>query len=249
MKALLLCAGLGTRLRPLTDDRPKALVEINGKSLLERNCRRLGAFGIMDIVVNIHYFASQIILHLKKESNFGLNIQCSDEQEALLDTGGALLKAKDLLLEMGNANEPILICNVDVLTDLNLNAMLRYHQSNRAMVTMAVRKRKTSRYLRFDEGKQLCGWRNVKSGAIKESRKSDSDLIDYGFSGIHIVSPKVFALMMAKNYRGKFSIIDFYLDIAQDQKVLAYDHTPTHWLDVGKLPAIPKAEQLVHCIR
>lgn len=234
-KAMIFAAGLGTRLRPLTNDRPKAMVEVNGRSLLEINIRKLVAFGFTDIVVNVHHFADLVVKFLR-ENDFGANMIISDESGELLETGGGLKKAASVL-----QGAPFLVHNVDILTDLDLNAFYDFHQKNKALATLATRKRTTSRYLLFDEEKVLHGWTNVKEGIVRQKRATENDLLFRAFSGIHVIDPLIFSLFSRK---GKFSIIDTYLDCAKNHLIQEYQHDDGLWLDVGKLESLKEAELL-----
>ena len=211
MKAMILAAGLGTRLRPLTDDRPKALVEINGRTLLEITLSRLRNFGVRDVIVNVHHFADQLIDYLKEHDNFGMHVEISHE-DILLDTGGGLKKAAWFLKEsVGHSGKasPFILHNVDVLSTIDLGRMVQFHCEHQALATLAVQNRKTSRHLLFDDHGQLCG------------RKTESDPPDIvrscpqpqtlAFSGIHVISPHLLALMTED---GTFSIIPSYLRLA-----------------------------------
>lgn len=226
MKAMIFAAGLGTRLRPLTNDRPKALVEVHGKTLLQHAIEHLKSFGITDIVVNIHHFGARVLEVLKNEKNFGCNIIISDEQAALLETGGGLLKAKPHF----ENEEAIVIYNVDVISNINLKEMLRYHQNHNALATLATRKRESSRYLLFNEQLELCGWTNTKTKVTKNVRPANN-IEQYAFSGIHIINPTLLNLI---TQTGKFSITDVYLNLANKHKILAYLHDEDYWFDVGK---------------
>lgn len=239
MKAMLFAAGLGTRLKPLTDNKPKALVEIGGITLLERCIRQLDRSGISDIVINVHHFADQICAFLDDKENFGLNIRVSDEREQLLDTGGGLLNAKALLA----GNEPILLVNVDILTNLDFRKVLEaHHQQQPALATLVVRRRQTSRYLLFNEG-VLSGWKNEKSGELKVSRP---ELIDeaeaFAFSGIHIIEPKLIDLITET---GKFPIVDLYLRLAKNETIRAFVDSKSVWMDLGKVDELTQAEELI----
>ena len=226
MKAMILAAGLGTRMKPLTDNRPKALIEVSGKTLLEIVITSLKKHGFDEIIINVHHFAGQIIEFLKRKNNFNIRIEISDERDELLDTGGGLKKASRFF----DDGQPFLVHNVDVLTDMDYLEMMKYHKENNALVTLAVRKRETSRYLLFDDSMQLCGWTNVKTGEVKIS-VADKNTGRYAFSGIHIIDPAFF------NYVGdkkKFYIIDEYLKLAKNNKILGFDHSESLWYDIGK---------------
>ncbi len=232
---MIFAAGLGTRLQPLTDNKPKALVELNGKTLLERCILNLQKNGITDIVVNVHHFADQVIDFVNQQLFEGVTIVISDERKELLDTGGGLLKAKALL----GTEEDILIINVDVLTDLNFQKLAEFHQSQHALASMVVRQRKTSRYLRFNNDQQLCGWINEKTRQTKDSRPAELvEAKKYAFSGIHIISPKIFELI---DENGKFSIIDLYLRLAKTHSILGYLDNDSNWMDLGKYEEMDQA--------
>lgn len=225
-KAMLFAAGLGTRLHPLTKDRPKALVELAGKPLLERAILQLKKSGIHELVINVHHFAEMIENFLKEKNNFGLRIYLSDEREQLLETGGGLLKAKHWF-----ENDPFLAMNTDVVSDIDLKTLISAHFTNKAIATLAIRQRKTSRYLLFDENLQLLGWENTKTGVRKMSRPV-KEYTPYGFSGIQIIHPKLFDYMPEQ--LDKFSIIDTYLTAAKSEVVKGFCHDEDVWFDVGK---------------
>lgn len=244
MKAMIFAAGLGTRLRPLTNDRPKALVEVGGMPLLEIAIRRLKFYGCTEMVINIHHFAEKIIAFLKEKNDFGLTIHLSDERDLLLETGGGLKKAAHFFED----NQPFFVCNADILTDLDLRKMYDAHCQSNAIATMAVRNRETSRYLIFNQKEELVGWRNVKTKEVKWSKKTPEDLTrNLAFSGIHIISPAFFDYFPKEE--NAFSIIPIYLKAAEKEQILAYPHDDTIWLDVGKLPALEKAETIVPKLR
>ncbi|MGB0864069.1 MAG: nucleotidyltransferase family protein [Saprospiraceae bacterium] len=230
MKAMIFAAGLGTRLRPLTNDRPKAMVEINGMPLLEIIIRRLKHFGYREIIVNVHHYSEMIIHFLKEKNHFDIDISVSDETGMVLETGGGLQKAS-WFFEDG---EPFLVHNVDILTDLNYHDLMAFHHQNKAIATLATRNRTTSRYLLFNEN-VLSGWKNIKTGEVKMSRGVLEEMKSLAFSGIHIIDPKLFSHFRRT---GKFSIIDTYLDVAKTEKIVGFDHSDGIWLDVGKPEAL-----------
>jgi len=240
MKAMVFAAGLGTRLRPLTDDRPKALVEVNGMSLLEIQLRRLKAFGISTVVINIHHFADLMVSRIQAlQKSLEMELLVSDERDAVLETGGGLLKAAPLLA----GSEPILIVNVDVLTNLNYGLLQDTFQKQQALAVLAIRNRPTSRYLVWDSSLRLRGWKNMHTGEVKGNLKTTDQLEAMGwqalaFSGIQIISPKFISLM---TQRGKFSIIDPYLSLAGDHLIRGYQHDEDVWLDVGKPETLAQA--------
>lgn len=235
MRAMILAAGLGTRLRPLTDKRPKALVEVAGQTLLEIALRRLATFGIREVIVNVHHFADMVIEYLKKNDDFGMRIEISRE-EFLLDTGGGLKKAAWFFEEI---QEPFILHNVDVLSTIDLNRMLEFHQKNRALVTLAVQDRKTSRYLLFDEHNQLRGRR--AGNQPSELANSAADLQALAFSGIHVISPRLLGMLSEE---GAFSIIDSYLRLAgRGETIVAFRADEYYWRDLGKPENVAQATQ------
>lgn len=238
MKAFILAAGFGTRLRPFTDHHPKALAMVNGQSLLERNIRNLQRFGIFDIVVNVHHFAGQITDALKRNNGFGSRVTISDESEAVLETGGGLKKAIPLLRDA----EPVLMMNVDILSDFNLDKMRAQHQQNQALATLAVQQRDSSRVLLFDNHDRLQGWKNLDTGATKPFELDRGQPLNaFCFSGIQILAQDFFDKITQE---GKFSIMDTYLDLCTTEKIMAWNHTHDLWLDAGKPESLAMAAEL-----
>lgn len=235
MRAMILAAGLGTRLRPLTDDHPKALVEIGGRSLLEITLARLRSFGISEVIVNVHHFADKVVEHLRARNNFGMHVAVSRE-ETLLDTGGGLKKAAWFFLQDGT-DEPFIVHNVDVLSSIDLNRMVQSHRDRQALVTLAVQGRDTSRHLLFDDRLQL---RNRESAARQDGAgPSSSRLLPLGFCGVHVISPRIFPLMVEE---GIFSIIPAYLRLAgQGEKVLGFRADEYYWRDLGTHESLQQA--------
>ena len=224
---MILAAGLGTRLHPITNNLPKALVKIGDTTLLEFAIRKLLYYGFDDIIINIHHYPEMIIDFLNKNKNFGTSIILSDERDFLLDTGGGLKKASFFF----NDNEPFIIYNCDIVTDINLQALYQYHIEQKSIGTLAIRERETSRYFLFNKDNNLCGWWNKKTGERKPSDLNLKDLKPKAFSGIQIINPK--ALNLFPNDK-VFSLIDFYLLIAPNYIIKGYDHTDTMWTDIGK---------------
>lgn len=240
MKAMIFAAGLGTRLRPLTDNMPKALVPVAGKPMLERVILRLKAAGFNDVTVNIHHFGQQIIDFLRANGNFGVEIHISDERGELLDTGGGIRKARPLL----ESNEPFLIHNSDILTDLDLAAFYRHHLENGVDATLLTNHRKTSRYLVTDGNNRLCGWTNLSTGEVLPQG------LDYpseqyqlqAFGCVHVLSSSIFRFIENERWSGKFSIIPFYVDVCRQARIQGYPVDSENWFDVGKPETLAKAE-------
>jgi NDP-sugar pyrophosphorylase family protein len=241
MKAMILAAGLGTRLRPLTDDRPKALVEVAGRTLLEITLSRLRQFGVDQVIINVHHLADMVVEHLRKNDNFGMRIEISRE-ELLLDTGGGLKKAAWFFLDSNAPDEPFILHNVDVISTIDLRRMLRFHEKHQALATLAVQQRETSRYLLFDEHFRLSGRLSGKDQQAEFVNSSQQLQVQaLAFSGIHVVSPGLLPLMTEE---GVFSIITSYLRLAgQGQKILAFRADEYQWRDLGKTGNVAKAEQ------
>lgn len=250
-QAMIFAAGLGTRLRPLTDTMPKALVRVGGEPLLHRVIMNLKSAGFERIVVNVHHFAEQIIDYLKTNDNFGLDIRISDESDVLLDTGGGIRKAAPLF----DPSSPILIHNVDILHNVDLATFYESAISHDA--TLMVSKRETSRYLIFNDDMRLRAWINIKTGEVRPPHPPGGELTDaqdsphwgaggprFAFSGLHIFSPRLFPLMA--EWPDKFGIIDFYLDACQKADIRGILNTNLRLLDVGKLDSLSEAEKIIH---
>lgn len=242
MRAMILAAGLGTRLRPLTNDRPKALVEVGGQTLLEITLRRLASFEIREVIVNVHHFADRIAEYLQKNGNFGMRVEISRE-DVLLDTGGGLKKAGWFFLEHGD-QEPFILHNVDVISTIDLSHMARFHQEHQALATLAVQQRETSRYLLFNQRAQLSGRKLARERSPNkepERARSGEKMQALAFSGVHVISPRMLGMMTEG---GAFSIIDSYLRLAGlGEKVLAFRAEKYYWRDLGKPENVARAEQ------
>ena len=236
MEAMIFAAGLGTRFKPWTDKHPKALASVNGKSLLQRNVQYLQQYGIRNVIINVHHFADQVADAVKENHGWGSDIVISDESSELLETGGGLLKAKDLF----KPGKRFITCNVDILTDLDLGKLITFHKEHKPLISFAVTNRKTSRYFLFDENNRLYGWRNTKTG---EERivLAKPGLIEKAYSCVVIFEPEIFSLIP---FHGKFSLVDVYLELAADHLILGYDHTGDRFVDVGKPESIAIAESL-----
>ena len=236
MKAMILAAGLGTRLRPLTNDRPKALVEVGGRTMLELTLARLRSFGITEVIINTHHFADMVAEFLSAHQNFGMHIELSRE-EHLLDTGGGIKQAAHFFI---GSDEPFLVHNVDVLSTIDFSQMLQFHRDQDALGTLAVQDRPTSRYLLFDEKGQLCGRRAGLSGKSELVRPVEEQH-SLAFSGIQILSPRIFSLIRED---GAFPVIPMYLRLAgQNESLCAFRADPYYWRDLGRPETIVKASQ------
>lgn len=236
MKAMVLAAGLGTRLRPLTNDRPKALVEVAGRTLLEITFSRLRSFGVEDVIVNVHHFADMVIDFLQSHHNFGMRVEISRE-DVLLDTGGGLKKAAWFFED---SEEPFLLHNVDVISTIDLKRMMEFHQSCGALATLAMQNRETSRYLLFDQAGELCGRRAGHDGAIEWAREA-KNYEARAFSGIHVISPRLLQML---DEEGAFSIVSSYLRLARaGEKIAAFSADEYYWRDLGKAESVKKAEE------
>jgi mannose-1-phosphate guanylyltransferase len=240
MKAMVLAAGLGTRLRPLTNDRPKALVEVGGRTLLEITLARLSTFGVREVIVNVHHFADQVVSFLAAHNNFGMRIEVSRE-DLLLDTGGGVKKAAWFFLEKSDsADEPFILHNVDVVSTIDLGCMVESHKEKRALATLAVQQRDSSRQLLFDEQMELCG-RRAGRDAQPEMVRTVQRPQALAFSGIHVISPRLLPLMKED---GVFSIVDCYLRLAgSGEKISAFRADEYYWRDLGKAKDLEQAAQ------
>jgi NDP-sugar pyrophosphorylase family protein len=232
---MILAAGLGTRFKPWTDEHPKALAVINGKSLLQRNVEYLQKAGVFDVVVNVHHFAEQIEDAIHQGKGWGSDIVISDERDVVLETGGGLKKAARYL-----SDDSFVLMNVDILTTLDLNAMIAFHRKLMPLATIAATNRTTSRYFLFDHLDNLCGWKNATTGEEKIVRTT-AEKRERAFSGIHVIDPRIFSLMTLE---GKFSMVDVYLSLAKEEIIKSFDHSGSLFLDVGKPEAVSVAERM-----
>jgi NDP-sugar pyrophosphorylase family protein len=238
MKAMVLAAGLGTRLRPLTNDRPKALVEVAGRTLLEITLTRLRSFGIHDVIINVHHFADMVVGYLRAHDNFGTSVTISRE-DTLLDTGGGLKKAGWFFLE-DRSTEPFILHNVDVVSTIDLARMVEFHKQQQALATLAVQDRPTSRFLLFDSQMQLCGRRAERDG-IPEMVRPTTNFEAFAFSGIHVISPRLLPMVTED---GAFSIITSYLRLAgAGENISGFRADEYSWRDMGRLENIAKAAE------
>lgn len=242
MNALILAAGLGTRLGDLTSDRPKALVEVSGKTMLEHQLRHLSAAGFDRFVINIHHFAPKVKAFLDEHRNFGLDIRLSDESDLLLDTGGGVRKAMKLF---GN-DEPVLVHNVDIFSSTDLRKLYKGHLESEADSTLLVAQRPTSRYLYFDSGSMLRGWSNEKTGQVRSPYPEfdKTGYTPYAFQGIHVLSPSLLPLL-DEIPEQRFSITDFYVDNAARLRLRSVVEDAKEWVDAGKPEALDRAAQII----
>jgi N-acetyl-alpha-D-muramate 1-phosphate uridylyltransferase len=236
MKAMIFAAGLGTRFKPWTDEHPKALALVNGKSLLQRNIEYFQHFGITEVVVNVHHFADQILAAVKQHNGWGSKVMISDETDEVLETGGGLLKARPLL----EGKEPFVTINADILTDLDLNQLLAFHKEQQSLISFGITNRKTSRYFLFDDTNRLCGWTNTRTGEQRIAVDKPG-LHPMAYSCVVVFEPAVFPLI---RQRGKFSLVDTYLDLAPGHRIMGFDHTGDRLVDVGKPESVVEAEAM-----
>lgn len=236
MKAMIFAAGLGTRFKPWTDHHPKALAVVNGSSLLERNLRYLQCYGITEVVVNVHHFADQISEALERSGGWGSTVRVSDERDEVLETGGGLLKAAPWLI----SEEPVVVMNADILTDLPLDQMMDRHMKQRPLATLAVTDRASSRNFLFDEPLRLCGWENRSTGDRRIVR-DEPRLRAMGYSCVALLEP---AFLQAIPQRGKFSLTETYLSLAATHTLLGFDHSGGRFIDVGKPESVAEAERM-----
>ncbi len=236
MKAMILAAGEGTRLKPLTDNIPKALLEIKGKPLLEHTINYLKHFGVDEIIINVHHFAEQIIDWLKSKKNFNIRIEISDETDMLLDTGGGLKKASWFF----DDDSPFLLTTVDVITNLNLEKLYEFHIKSGALVTLAVKNRPSTREFLFDKDYSLCGWKSNITGERNILVKEDNVKHSIAFSTIHVISPAIFELITEE---GPFPVTGLYLRLAKEQIIKGFVHDESFWMEFGRIENIEKAEK------
>ncbi len=236
---MIFAAGLGSRLKPLTNQKPKALVEVAGMTLLERAIRKLSAAGVNDIIINIHYRGNMIQDFISSFNDLpAVRLSISDEMDLLRDTGGGLKHAARFFKD----DQPVLLYNVDVISDIDLRKMLNFHEEKKALATLAVRSRKSSRYLLFDKKNHLKGWENTKTGEQIIHSTIPHKLKPQAFSGIHIIEPALFDHMPAKEV---FSITEVYLRLAPHQVIAGYNHDEDYWFDLGTPEKLTKAEEFL----
>lgn len=236
MKAMIFSAGLGTRFKPWTDSHPKALAVVNGKSLLQRNIEYLQQYQIYDVVVNVHHFAEQVVQAVEENNGWGSKVTISDETDTVLETGGGLLKAKDLLQN----EQPFITLNADFLTNLNLYDLIAFHQQKKALISFGITDRKSTRNFLFDKDSRLCGWKNSVTGE-KRISIDKPNLTPKAYSCVVVFEPTIFDLIPQ---RGKFSLVDTYLSLAADYPIYGYDHSGDKLVDVGKPESMAIAENL-----
>jgi NDP-sugar pyrophosphorylase family protein len=241
MKAMVLAAGLGTRLYPITAYKPKALIEVKGIPLLEIIIKKLKQNGFNEIIINVHHHAEQIISFIKKKKNFNIQIAISDETEKLLGTGGGIKKASWFL----KGKEPFLVHNVDIVSNIDLRKLYGTHKNSDALVTLAVQHRNTDRYLLFDSKNNLKDWETTQMNKVNTPEKFVDKYIPFAFTGIHIINPEIFNLMPEQDV---FSIVDFYLQISTNHKIKAFNCNKSIWIDVGKKESLSEADKIFNQI-
>lgn len=250
MKAMIFAAGFGTRLKPITDTCPKALVNVGNKPMLQHTIEHLIEHNFNEIIINIHYLGNQIKDFLQQHNNFNIRIEVADETSKILETGGGLLNAKYFF----DDEQPFLVCNADILTTINLTSFYQFHLQQKPIATLAVRERQSSRYLLFDDNDCLIGWENTKTNEVKiprnnkqnetleELRTNNSDLLHKkAFSGYHIISPAIFNTCKRS---GVFSMIDWYLDICAEHTIKCFTHQQDIWIDIGSIAQLQKANEI-----
>lgn len=232
MKAMILAAGKGTRMLPLTADRPKALIEVQGIPLLEHTIRYLHYHGIEEIIINVHHHAEQIVDFVTRKNAFGLNIAFSDERDELLDTGGGLYKARWFF----NDNQPFVLTSSDVITNLDLKQLCDFHDRHQPLATLAVSRRSSTRDFLFDAQDQLCGWHHRATGQERIVRPVENPR-RLAFSTIHVLQPAIFDHITE---RGRFSIVDAYLRLAKTHPILGFEHSESLWFECGRIENLEK---------
>ena len=242
MRAMILAAGLGTRLKPLTNSTPKALIKIKDFTLLELQIKKLVSEGFDQIIINVHHFGEVVKDYLKQNNFFNCSIEISDESEKLLDTGGGLKKASHFFRD----GEPFLVYNVDILSNISLRKLINYHLASESIATLAIQNRDSSRKFLFDKNHILCGWMNQKSSKNIITRDEQSELFPYSFSGIQVINPKIFKYFPDKDI---FSLVELYLSAARKAKISGYIHNDDLWIDIGKLENLERAEKIFEDIR
>jgi len=242
MRAMILAAGLGTRLKPITDSTPKALIKIKGFTLLKLQIKRLQSEGFNQIIINVHHFSDQLKEYIKQNIFNNSSIVISDESKKLLDTGGGLKKAAHFFSD----GKPFLVYNVDILSDINLRSLMDHHKVSGGIATLAVRERASSRKLLFNNENNLCGWINEKTEEKIIVKGENTRLIPYSFSGVQILDPAIFKYFPNKDV---FSLVDLYLAAAKEEKITGFVHNEDNWLDIGKTETLTEAENLFEKIR
>jgi MurNAc alpha-1-phosphate uridylyltransferase len=236
MKAMIFAAGLGKRLGSITQNIPKALVDINGKTALQLAAERCSAYGFTDIIVNVHHFADMVEEEVARLNNLGFRITVSDERDRLLENGGGLYKARNFF-----DSKPFLLYNVDIISDLDLSALYRLHLEKKGLATLAVRNRPGKRFLLVDNQGQLRGWRNIATGEEILAGKTESELTEIAFSSMHIADPEIFNYMT----EGIYTLIDLYLRLAREHRIYTLKHNEGYWVDVGTPESLELVRKLL----
>jgi NDP-sugar pyrophosphorylase family protein len=242
MRAMILAAGLGTRLKPLTETVPKALIRVRNHTLLELQIKKLNAQGFDEIIINVHHFAEKIKEYLERKNYFNCSIIISDESNKLLDTGGGLKKASHFFSD----DKPFVVCNVDIISNINLQKFMEVHISTSSLASLAIQDRASSRKFLFDNDTSLCGWMNEKTAEKIILRANAKELKPYAFSGIQIIDPRLFKYFPDKD---TFSLIDLYLIAAKRESIFGYIHSNDTWMDLGKIENLKEAEKVFENFR
>jgi NDP-sugar pyrophosphorylase family protein len=240
MQAMIFSAGLGTRFKPWTDKHPKALALVNGKPLLQRNIEYLQSFGIKNIIVNVHHFADQIEEAVKANNGWGSNVLISDERNEVLETGGGLLHA----IRLFNPAEKFITCNVDILTELDIDKLLDFHANKHALISFGITGRTSSRKLLFNRDYRLVGWKNNNTGEMRIAIPGEEVKFELAYSCVAVFEYDIFRLMKEAGFNGKFSLIDMYLKLSPDHLIMGYDHSGDRLVDVGKPESVALAESV-----
>ncbi len=225
MNAMLFAAGLGTRLKPFTNDKPKALIEVNGITMLQMALKKMENAGIRKVVINVHHFSQLVVEEISRFRSDHMKVVISDESDQLLDTGGGLLKARPLF----EIDSPIMLYNVDIITTANLKDFIKFHKTRNALASLMIKKRSTSRHLLFNDQMELSGWENINTGEKIITKETDH-YIPYGFQGIHIIEPDIFDLITES---GKFPIMNLYLRLARERTLMGFESRDDLWFDIG----------------
>lgn len=236
MKAMIFAAGLGKRLGKITENIPKALVDIGGKTALQHAVEKCSASGFENIIINVHHYADMVEDEVKRLNNMGFRISVSDERDKLLENGGGLYKARGFF-----GKSPFLLYNVDIISDFDLSALYRLHVQKKGLAMLAVRHRTGKRFLLVDRNGQMRGWRNISTGEQILAGVMEDGLSEIAFSSMHIVEPEIFKYM----HEGIYSMVSLYLKLASDHNIYTMTHDEGYWIDVGTSDSLENARKLL----